>query len=349
MNNIVDFIVNNYIWFIVGGIVVILTIIGYFAEKSDFLAKKRVVSQEDSKESAPVTVDENKEGRGLRDIVNSHKDKEEKVEENVIAPLTDTPTPVDTPVSDVPQELFAPINAASVPVAGTPVVDAPLVEAPVVETPVDTPVVEESAPVLDTPITEPVVETPVVDTPVIEAPVVEAPVVDTPVEEPVVEATEPVTETVEPVVETPVVEAPVVETPVETPVVEPVMETPIVEAPVTEPVMDAPVIDTPVVDVPVVEANQDITPDMIPQVEPVEDMNVSIDVTPKELDPASLTTEELYTPDVAPVVEEEKDLTNAEFEKMFPDDPIIINESQQPEEKAPVETPVETPEDVWKF
>lgn len=339
MNNIVDFIVNNYIWFIVGGIVVILTIIGYFAEKSDFLAKK-VVNQEDSKESAPVTVDENKEGRGLRDIVNSHKDKEEKVEENVIAPLTDTPTPVDTPVSDVPQELFAPINAASVPVADTPVVDAPLVETPVVETPVDTPVVEEPAPVLDTPITEPVVETPVVDTPVIETPVVEAPVVDTPVVEPVVEATEPVTETVEPVVETPVVEAPVVETPIDTPVV---------EAPVTEPVMDAPVIDTPVVDVPVVEANQDITPDMIPQVEPVEDMNVSIDVTPKELDPASLTTEELYTPDVAPVVEEEKDLTNAEFEKMFPDDPIIINESQQPEEKAPVETPVETPEDVWKF
>ena len=341
MNNVVDFIVNNYIWFIVGGIVVILTIIGYFAEKSDFLAKK-VVNQEDSKDSAPETVDENKEGRGLRDILNSHKVEEKKVEEDIVAPLTDTPTPVDTPVSDVPQELFAPINAASVPVAETPVVDAPLVEAPVVEAPaIDTPVVE-------TPVVEPVMETPVV-----EAPVVEAPALDAPITEPVVDA--PVLDT--PVVE-PVVEAPAVEPVIEAPIVEPVTETvePVVETPVVEPVMEtpaveAPVVDTPVVDTPVTEevVGQDITPDMIPQVGPVEDMNVSIDVTPKELDPASLTTEELYTPEAAPVVEEEKDLTNAEFEKMFPDDPIIINESQQPEEKAPVETPVETPEDVWKF
>ena len=327
MNNIVDFIVNNYIWFIVGGIVVILTIIGYFAEKSDFLAKK-VVNQEDTKDSAPETVDENKEGRGLRDILNSHKVEEKKVEEDIVAPLTDTPTPVDTPVSDVPRELFAPINAASVPVAETPVaapIDTPPMEE-AVAAPEVAPVVE--APALDTPIAEPVVETPVLDTPVVE-PVLETPAVE-PVVEPAIEApiVEPVTETVEPVVEAPVVE--------------PVMETPAVEAPV---------IDTPVVDTPVTEevVGQDITPDMIPQVGPVEDMNVSIDVTPKELDPASLTTEELYTPEATPVVEEEKDLTNAEFEKMFPDDPIIINESQQTEEKAPVETPVETPEDVWKF
>ena len=35
-----EFIMDNYIWFIVGGIVILMAVIGYFADKSDFGRKK---------------------------------------------------------------------------------------------------------------------------------------------------------------------------------------------------------------------------------------------------------------------------------------------------------------------
>ena len=35
-----EFVMDNYIWFIVGGIVILMAVIGYFADKSDFGRKK---------------------------------------------------------------------------------------------------------------------------------------------------------------------------------------------------------------------------------------------------------------------------------------------------------------------
>ena len=35
-----DFIADNYVWFIAGGVILLMTIIGYIAEKTDFGKKK---------------------------------------------------------------------------------------------------------------------------------------------------------------------------------------------------------------------------------------------------------------------------------------------------------------------
>lgn len=49
-----DFIVDNYFWFIVGGIVVLMIIIGYIAEKTDFGRKPFKEKKADSKEPNAV-------------------------------------------------------------------------------------------------------------------------------------------------------------------------------------------------------------------------------------------------------------------------------------------------------
>lgn len=46
-----DFIVDNYFWFIVGGIVLLMIIIGYIAEKTDFGRKPFKEKKDDNKES----------------------------------------------------------------------------------------------------------------------------------------------------------------------------------------------------------------------------------------------------------------------------------------------------------
>lgn len=66
-----DFIVDNYLWFIVGGIVVLMIIIGFIAEKTDFGRKpfsqnKKEKSEknkmiEESNEETPIESDESEE------------------------------------------------------------------------------------------------------------------------------------------------------------------------------------------------------------------------------------------------------------------------------------------------
>ncbi len=48
-----DFVIENYVWFLVGGIVLLMTLIGYFAEKTQF-GKKKSKKQEKIVEKAPV-------------------------------------------------------------------------------------------------------------------------------------------------------------------------------------------------------------------------------------------------------------------------------------------------------
>lgn len=44
-----DFVIDNYIWFLVGGIVLIMTIIGYVAEKTEFGKKSKKNSKKETK------------------------------------------------------------------------------------------------------------------------------------------------------------------------------------------------------------------------------------------------------------------------------------------------------------
>lgn len=47
-----DFIVDNYLWFAIGGIAILMIIIGYFAEKTDF-GRKPLRNKENKKEELP--------------------------------------------------------------------------------------------------------------------------------------------------------------------------------------------------------------------------------------------------------------------------------------------------------
>ena len=48
-----DFVIENYIWFLVGGVVILMTIVGYFAEKTEFGKKTNKKAEKD--DVVPVT------------------------------------------------------------------------------------------------------------------------------------------------------------------------------------------------------------------------------------------------------------------------------------------------------
>lgn len=48
-----DFVINNYLWFIIGAIVLLMIVIGYFAEKTDF--GKKPLKNTSKKQSEPVS------------------------------------------------------------------------------------------------------------------------------------------------------------------------------------------------------------------------------------------------------------------------------------------------------
>ena len=47
----IDFITNNSIWFITGGVLILLVIIGYYADKKGFGAKKEEPKEEVKEEN----------------------------------------------------------------------------------------------------------------------------------------------------------------------------------------------------------------------------------------------------------------------------------------------------------
>lgn len=48
-----DFVINNYLWFIIGAIVLLMIVIGYFAEKTDF--GKKPLKNTSKKQSEPAS------------------------------------------------------------------------------------------------------------------------------------------------------------------------------------------------------------------------------------------------------------------------------------------------------
>lgn len=100
-----EFIVDNIVWLIVGGVVILMTIVGYLAEKTDFASKKYHKNIEQKKEK-PVELDSTV-------LENQNKIVEDKVQEEIFAPLE----PIkgdDKQIEDIPSELFAPIEKIDV-------------------------------------------------------------------------------------------------------------------------------------------------------------------------------------------------------------------------------------------
>ena len=149
MEQVINFIQTNYIWFIIGLIVIVMTVIGYFAEKSGFSfgeAKKNTKEDLDeangkTQEKSVELADINKEG--IADMIkDNNEDKvipnydqaiieqpvieqpiveepEEKIElqasnEDLYKPLGETNDTKEEEINGIPEELYAPLNSTPV-------------------------------------------------------------------------------------------------------------------------------------------------------------------------------------------------------------------------------------------
>lgn len=84
-----DFVIDNYLWFIIGGIVILMIIIGYFAEKTDFGKKplRDKKPKEEIKETESVEPTEEEtiteiENKGINDVL-----EQSNVEEDLTTPI----------------------------------------------------------------------------------------------------------------------------------------------------------------------------------------------------------------------------------------------------------------------
>lgn len=122
MDDVLNFIVENYIWFIAGGIILLMTIIGYFAEKTKFgkvpnesktKKKEKIVKQQDSASrlekkideiaAAEVPVQETMED--AMENLDAIEYPDVNVEEKFVEPEVETVDATET--IEVPEDLYA--------------------------------------------------------------------------------------------------------------------------------------------------------------------------------------------------------------------------------------------------
>lgn len=118
-----EFILDNYIWFIVGGIIILMAVIGYFAEKTDFgrnkkteikeekpkekeKPKKEKKQKKEEKEEKPEKIEI--DAKGIGDLVQNEADLVNPPVEDLEAPLKNDAV-VDSN-ENVDQSLFAPLE-----------------------------------------------------------------------------------------------------------------------------------------------------------------------------------------------------------------------------------------------
>ena len=90
-----EFIVDNYIWFIVGTVILLMTLIGYIAERTDF-GHRKVEASIDKKKKKEEKLKKDKEtlknsALKLNDVV------QENVKEQKVEPIDDWSSPFDKP------------------------------------------------------------------------------------------------------------------------------------------------------------------------------------------------------------------------------------------------------------
>ena len=132
-----DFIIDNYLWFVIGGIALLMIIIGYFAEKTDFGKKplsekkpKEKVKEEPVEEVEAVTEELTApiEPQGINDMVG------ESLGEDLTVPLDEGLMEIpgvaepkgDLPEINLPEEdLNVPFGDAEVKIEEPVVTDVP--------------------------------------------------------------------------------------------------------------------------------------------------------------------------------------------------------------------------------
>lgn len=104
-----DFVVDNYLWFIIGGIVVLMIIIGYFAEKTNFgkqpLRKKKSenvekeIDEQATQDVSEVEASVSLEEKGINDIL--EQTNNEYIEDSI----SEEQVGLDEVIVDEPQQV----------------------------------------------------------------------------------------------------------------------------------------------------------------------------------------------------------------------------------------------------
>lgn len=111
-----EFIVDNIVWFIVGGVVILMTIVGYMAEKTDFASKKyrekvgqekEKVNYKEEQENIKAPIDAPVQDIVVNDIVSPEIQLGDSTkEEDLYAPLNNA---ADN-IKGINEDLYAPLN-----------------------------------------------------------------------------------------------------------------------------------------------------------------------------------------------------------------------------------------------
>ena len=114
-----DFIMDNYVWFIVVGIIILMAVIGYIADKTDFGRKGKDEDTKEKKVEKPKKekkVKEKKEkikveAKGINELTqevaeNNKVDVQESADLNVVEPVQN----VQVNNENIDQSLFAPLT-----------------------------------------------------------------------------------------------------------------------------------------------------------------------------------------------------------------------------------------------
>ena len=172
-----QFVIDNYIWFIIGGVVILMAIIGYIADKTDFGRNKepkpekvKKEKKEKVKEVKPEKIEV--DAKGITDLTESLKEVPGTMNEdlyeplNTVEPVLNTvdaslyeplPTMEQNQVDTVDPSLYAPLDQ--------PVVEMPVEPAPIEVTSLPEEVASEPTTLEELPSVEPqTIETPVPET-----------------------------------------------------------------------------------------------------------------------------------------------------------------------------------------
>ncbi len=131
MDTMIDFVTANAMWFIIGGVVIVMAIIGYFVDKSDFGRNKEEKEvkpkQEKVKKEKPVKKEKIKiENKGLNDltqpteVVENETPTQEVKEEDLFTPLS-TEVNAELGKEEIDESLFAPLDTANTNISEEPI------------------------------------------------------------------------------------------------------------------------------------------------------------------------------------------------------------------------------------
>ena len=105
-----EFISNNSIWFIIGLILIVLVVIGYFVSKTDFYSKKDEIEEEEKDVKESKVVKEDKKVKDDVDMDIPFNPINEDKKEDLSVPFGDKEEDLNVPFGDKEEDLNVPFG-----------------------------------------------------------------------------------------------------------------------------------------------------------------------------------------------------------------------------------------------